>query len=805
MRRRVAGTLVLLLTIALTYALSNALGSLPALGPLLDPVNGAIAGTDASERDLSRHLKCTSLQAPVAVYWEERLVPHVVAANDHDLYFIQGYIHASLRLWQMDMQTRAAAGRVSEVAGSKAVDFDVQQRRKGMVYAAEQSLKAMEAEPRTRGMLNAYTEGVNYYISSLNFRRYPVEYKLMGFAPERWTNLKCALLLKYMADDLTGYTEDFPLSVLRSHLDTATFGLLYPEKIAGSQPVIPAGTRFGPASAAVPVVPGADVFPLFPAGQTTFAPSGMLSADGIGSNNWAISGARSATGAAILCNDPHLGLNLPSLWFEIQLQAPGINAYGVSLPGAPGIVIGFNDSVSWGFTNNYRDVKDYYAITPAGKDHYLFDGKPVAFTKRVEQIKIKGGDAVADTVLYTRHGPVQYDASHKDPAGTGGQYAMCWMAHRPTNELLSLYLLNRATSYQLFTEAIQHFECPAQNFVFADRQGNIAMWGQGRFVNKWREQGRYVMEGKDSRTLWGADIPMAENPHTYNPPEGYVVSANQSVTDNTYPYYYNGTFYEFRSWLIHEQIASVTDVAGMMRLQNDYQSWLLRYFRKAAGQVADGPATERFQHFGNKNDRPDELLPASRMATAWQLAWYFFYKNVWQDDFGQYPAAIWPSAERTMQLLADTSLRFYDDTRTREREGFSDMVYRSMQQASDSMERVQKQTGLEWYRVKNTTVRHLARIPAFSYDQLAIGGWGNTINACKNNHGPSWRMIVSMGKDSISAWGIYPGGQSGHPGSRHYADFLQQWVEGRYNKLVFLPAGTTGAPQDMPHRWLLNP
>ncbi len=773
----------LVCSIAWVMLLNHPLGTVPAVGKLLDPVNGFWANAEPVKDVAGQfHNPVTG----TTITFDERLVPHVHAANDEALYMAQGYLHAYYRLWQMDMQTRAAAGRISEVIGDKALDFDRKQRRKGMVWAAESSLKAMEADPLTKKTLDAYTKGVNLYISGLTFKSFPLEYKLMGFEPEPWTNLKCALLLKYMADDLTGSVDDIAMTYLKDALPAAELDDLFPDKIKDSRPVIPAGTAFAPASLPVPPVPSGELFARFDTAtvkkdMAKKTAANFKSASGIGSNNWAISSKMATNGSAILCNDPHLGLNLPSIWYELQLMAPGINCYGVSIPGAPGIIIGFNDSISWGFTNNYRDVKDYYEIKTTDPRLYIFDNKEIPFNERHEAIVIKGKEQpFIDTIRFTIHGPVLYDEHFPEPSGSGKILAMTWMAHRPTNELLSVYLYNRARNYDEFVKGIQHFECPAQNFIYADRLGNIAIWGQGRFINKWKDQGKYVMRGDISATLWGDTIPMNENPHVFNPAQGYLASANQSVTDNTYPYWYNGDFSEFRSWEINHFLSDSTKkgVEGMMHLQNSNWSYLSQQVKTIiayAGNPAGFSATWN-----------GELSPEDKTATLFQIVWYNLYKNIWQDDFRNFPDKLYPSAERTMQLLvSDSASKYYDDITTPQREGLKEMLQLSYKQAEDSLKVLEKAGGTEWYKVKNTSVMHLAKLPAFSYEHLKTGGWGNTINAMKKDHGPSWRMIVEMNADKIRAYGVYPGGQSGNPGSKYYATFLDYWVEGKYYTLQF--------------------
>jgi penicillin G amidase len=775
MTRKFYGGLLAFLTIALVFVLDRPLGALPALGRLLDPINGCWANAEPVNKNFSANYKFPGLHE-ASVWYDAQMIPHIHTVNDYDLYFLEGYVHATFRLWQMDMETRAAAGRICEVVGDKALGFDRKQRRKGMVYAAENSLRAMEANPRTRKMMDAYTAGINNYISSLNFRNYPLEYKLMGFAPEKWTNLKIALLLKYMADDLTGATDDMGLTYLRGVLSPKDFQMLFPEKIPGSTPVIPAGTIFEMPTLAIPVAPADSlVFPNYK--PTDFGERREM---GKGSNNWAVSGKRTTSGAPILCNDPHLGLNLPSLWYEVQLQSQGVNVFGISLPGTPGIIIGFNDSISWGFTNNYRDVKDFYEIKPVAgnRNKYWFAGKQLDFVKRVEHILVRGKPEFTDTMLYTLHGPVMYDDQYTSKDGLRKMLAMCWMGHQPTNEMAAIYMLNRAKGYNDFVDAIMNFKCPAQNMAYADRAGNVAMWGQGQFVNKWKKQGRYVMEGWDSLTLWKELIPMRENPHVINPQQGFVSSANQSVTDNTYPYWYNGNFLELRAWRLNQALSGMqkASVQDMFALQNDTYSYLAaNTLPTMLRQLSLRPSTDAQKYIDLLKKWDYRLGAESVAATVYQLWWDFLYKELWAKSFAHVPEQLWPLPERTMQLL---QLPEFGDR--------SPEINNSFKATYDTIRKLEATAELDWYKVKNTTLAHLTKLPAFSYDHLKIGGWGNTINAAKTDHGPSWRMVVQMGKE-IEAYGVYPGGQSGNPGSKYYADFLQHWVDGGYYRIQFLP------------------
>lgn len=265
---------------------------------------------------------------------------------------------------------------------------------------------------------DAYCNGVNYFVQSLQYKSFPLEYKLMGFEPELWTNLKTSLMIKFMADKLSGRTQDFELTLARKILGDE-FNLLFPEHLDEEYPVIPENDEVVTDAKSMNKMSMQGTNSL----RHSIAEDKLTSTqnieknhepkNGIGSNNWALDGTKTQSGKPILCNDPHLPLNLPAIWYENQLVSPDLNVYGVSLPGAPQVVIGFNDSIAWGFTNGYRDVKDFYNIQfkDKSKKEYFFDGQYLPSKIVIESIKIKGENDFLDTVAYTKLGIVMYDHS----------------------------------------------------------------------------------------------------------------------------------------------------------------------------------------------------------------------------------------------------------------------------------------------------------------------------------------------------------------------------------------------------------
>jgi penicillin amidase len=536
MMRILSFLLALLLTTDLIYILDSR-KVLPApLGKLLSPQEGLWQNAEPVKINFNDELRFPDLKSKVDVYLDERLVPHIFADQDSDAYFVQGYLHAKFRLWQMEFQTHAAAGRISEIIGDRAINYDRTQRRMGMVYAAEKALQEMEKDPEIKASCDAYTAGVNAYISALSNNDLPVEYKLLGYKPEKWSNLKTALFTKAMTYDLAGFDRDFEFTNALHVLGEENFRMLFPEYSDSSVPIIPKGTAFNQPAAPIEKPAHADSLYLHRTDSIWFTEEFKPNPDN-GSNNWAVSGSRTESGRPILSNDPHLRLSLPAIWFEMQIHTPSFNASGVSFPGVPGIVIGFNENIAFGFTNSGRDVKDYYDIKfkDDTRREYWFNNAWKPTENRVEKITVKGGTTILDTVSYTVFGPVMYDKSNKSNLNNNHAYALRWVAHDPSNILKMWHLLNRAKDYDDYLAAIKYFNVPGQNMLFASKSGDIALWQQANFPLRWKDQGLFVMPGQDSSYMWNGFIPQEENPHVINPAEGYISSANQRPVDSTYP------------------------------------------------------------------------------------------------------------------------------------------------------------------------------------------------------------------------------------------------------------------------------
>lgn len=767
---------------------------IPPLGTFLSPQHGFWQNAEPAIRPASLNINFPQLKDKVQVYFDDRLVPHIFAQNDEDLYFVQGYVHAKYRLWQMEFQTMAASGRLSEILGAGQNDaylnYDRNMRRIGMVYGAKRSLEAMEQDPTTKMVMDAYTAGINAYISTLPTSDLPLEYRLLNYLPEHWTNLKTALFLKYMSYELSGGENDIESTNIRNSFSHEDFETLFPMQPDSLDPVIPYGST-NPAPVEMPQIPkSSDSLYFLWTHSDTGTPLEKPDRDN-GSNNWAVNGTKTKSGRPILCNDPHLGLSLPSLWFEMQLHTPTHNVYGVSFPGAPAVVIGFNDYCAWGVTNSSRDVKDYFSIRfkDESKQEYQFNGGWAKTRLEVDVYKVKGSNNFLDTVAYTFFGPVQYDNSFTGNGRTSrySNLAVRWKAHDPSNELKTFYLLNRMTGYKEYTEAIKDFTCPGQNFVFAAKNNDIAIWQQGKFPAKWRRQGDFIMPGTDTSYLWQGYIAPEENPHVLNPPRGFVSSANQLATDTTYPYYLGGSYSLYRGIIINrylKQMNSIT-IDSMKQMQTDnYNVFaeqalpiLFPHIDINALTVDEKKYLQILRSWNRRSDA-QETGPAILQIWIDNLE-----KALWNDELEQANKPITlPEYSTLLKGLQTPNFKFADNINTEPKETVKDIVTTAFKRAVPAITVADMQGELPWTRYKDSGIRHLLRLGPLSRFHLITGGGGNIINATKQFHGPSWRMIVEL-TDTTQAFGIYPGGQSGNPGSKYYDNFVNDWAEGKYAPL----------------------
>ncbi|MEX2513274.1 MAG: penicillin acylase family protein [Cyclobacteriaceae bacterium] len=780
---------------SLSFALIIAVGlainlaNLPPLANIFDPFQGFWQNTRNEEQGEIPDKFLDELNEGVEVVYDEHLIPHIYASNEEDLYRVQGYITAQHRLWQMEFQVMATAGRVSEIAGKAALNLDRRMRRMGMGHGAEANIQFMkENEPETLRFMQVYADGVNAFIDQMSPANLPVEYKLLDYQPEHWSPYKTALFLMNMSESLSG-DKDLELTNFRNLFGEEWMDGLFPEVVEGTVPVISKESwDFEPLS---PIRPANLIYP------DSMLISKVLPAkeNGLGSNNWAVSGSKTKNGHPILANDPHLRLNLPSLWFVMQLSTDQNTVKGATLPGALGVIIGFNEHVAWGTTNADRDVKDWYAIhfKNESRSEYLYNKQWIQSTKKLETIKIKNEADFIDTVIYTHYGPVVYDKNFmngKNPLN----FALKWTAHDGSAEQKAFLELNHATNHNEFLKAIEVYTSPAQNFVFASDQGDIAMKVQGKYPLKWEGQGKYLMDGSQPEFEWQGYLPADHNPHEMNPERGFVASANQRPANENYPYYVFGDYFEhYRNRRIVNELSnkeSIT-VEDMMALQNDnYHLMAAEIIPTMVQHLDEGSLNPKGMQLLQELKDWDRIADPEKIGPTVFASWWDNLEmrllEYWETD--DLPVAFPSRHQLSQSIKNDPDAEWFDNYATAVIETVSDLINESFLLMVDELSQIQLENNeINWASYKNTHIYHfIPQFEAFGKDSIQVGGGKNMVNATGAAHGPSWKMIVEMG-ERPKAFGIYPGGQSGNPGSPYYDNFLDKWANGAYIDINLRP------------------
>ena len=455
------------------------LGPAPALGPFLEPAHGVWSLARSAELPRSAKASVVQLKAGVRIVYDDRAVPHIFASTEEDAYRALGYVVARDRLFQLYIQTMAATGRLTELAGRRAIDLDREARGLGLPRSAERKLAAMGDTSAFMKLAVAYADGVNAYIAQMPASELPLEFRLVGKTPPKWTPIDSYHLLNRMGYTLAFLAVETERSAAASRVGMRAAEALFPDDTPIQEPIQPNGQRaarfdFHPLPG--PGAPDTSASALL-AATNAFVPESQLARVSAGdepssmaSNNWAVSPSRSANGHALLAGDPHLDLSLPSIWYEAHLVVPGkLDVYGVTIPGAPTMVIGFNRDVAWTFTNTGVDVVDYYAETVNDDQRpttYTLDGVWRPLDRRIEEYRGPHGDVLrTDTLFFTHRGPMRR---------VGGKWvSMRWTVLESANELTAFYGISHAKSARELEDVMaRSYLAPAQNMLAADRGGD---------------------------------------------------------------------------------------------------------------------------------------------------------------------------------------------------------------------------------------------------------------------------------------------------------------------------------------------
>ena len=811
---RMVGASVLFVVLMGAGAVS--IGRAPALGSLLDPAHGVWALARTAELPNDANAVVSTLGSTVEVRYDRRGVPHIFATRDDDAYRALGYVVARDRLFQLWLQTMASSGRLTEIAGAQALPLDREMRRLAIPWSAERKLALIDSTaPETARLARAYSDGVNAYIAQMSRDELPLEFRLLGIKTvPKWEPLNSLLLFNRMGWTLAYIVPELDRALAASRVGNAAAASLFPENSPIQEPIQPNGRR----------APRFDFARLTPAGaadsigsQTLIATLGdfmpaSVAAAGQGdehrtfaSNNWAVAPRRSATRDALLAGDPHLELTLPSIWYEAQLVVPGsLDVYGVTIPGLPAVIIGFNRDVAWTFTNTGADVLDFYTEKVDADSHptkYFVDGKWVPLELRIEQYRGPNGNVIGvDTLYFTHRGPLRQENGH--------WLSMRWTVLEPSNETEGFRLAAKARDVDEFQRTMGlYFRSPAQNMLVADRHGSIAIRSTGRFpIRPSSGSGFAIRDGTTAASDWRGNLPPEFAPQARDPEQGYLASANQQPIDpRVAPYWLGGEYEAWRALRINEllRVDTAVTIDQMRRFQTDpgsaFADVFVPYFLNAAHSLAahhaagiDSSQLAESAHLLAEWDR--RYTRENKRAILFDLAYSELVNRTWDEleapsaaVGGRVRRVVTPSSEVLAELLADSTSEWWDDRRTAHHETRDEILAMSLVAALDTARSRYgdpNKRGWTWSRVRHTNIWHSLHLPSLSALDLPIQGGRGTLSPGSGIFGASWRMVVDAGANEIKAWGTYPGGQSGNPASSRYKNHLQEWLDGQLEPLT---------------------
>ncbi len=768
-------------------------------------------------------LQLTGLTAPVTVYRDEWGVPHIEAQSAHDLYMAQGYVTAQDRLWQMDLSRRAASGRLAEIFGEAAVETDKYFRTLMLRRAAEWSLEAYS--PETVAILEAYAAGVNAYIKqAVREGRLPVEFTILGYEPDPWTPVDTLAIGKYMAYDLSN---SFPKEIYRYQLrqkvgDELALELFPVYPVDGITIMKYRGAFATPQHETAAANRERMLAELPPAGNpidvSDLWAAAVLPDEFVGSNNWVVSGALTKSGKPLLANDPHLGVGIPSIWYQTHLVLSGdgeqMNVIGVTFPGSPGIVIGHNERIAWGVTNTGPDVQDLYIEKRNPDNPYQFEyrGEWEDATVYKERIPVKGGDPVEFEVVVTRHGPIISEIAGSEENRPEEALALKWTAHLPTTEVEAFLRVNRAANWEEFREALRGFHVPTQNFVFASVDGTIAYHAGGLVPIRARGDGLVPVPGWTGEYEWTGWIPFDEMPEVVNPPEGFIVTANNKVVDDAYPYHLT------YSWAQPHRATRITEVLQggqgftveeMRRLQTDYTNLqarkllpiLLPHLEEADLTETEAAALALLQEW-NQVDAADQGAPLVYHLW-WSHLTYRMYAPLMGDDLYDRMKDQGNVTEHLLMRAAHGD----ESEWIRQAGGLSRLVVDSFKAAVAEVTDRQGSNPRQWqwgnyHRLGPQHPLGAAVAPLgwfLNTEPMPVGGSNITVGAMSFDRetglvtsSAPWRQVVDLADIAGNSYDIVTPGQAGHFLSRWYDSQQAMHVRGELHPQLFTPKAYRG-------------
>jgi penicillin amidase len=738
--------------------------------------------------DYNANIILRDLIDSVTVYRDSLAIPHIYAKNEHDLYMATGYLLAQDRMWQMDFLRRVTSGRLSEIFGDDFIQIDLLLRSLAFKEKSESILA--EGDSTIVNSLKAFSDGVNQYIEDYK-GNFPLEFTLLGYKPDPWDPVSSLNLIGYMAWDLKSGWSEFLLEELAKKIDSTHLSELLPEMAIQKTYVyrdannLLATNNLKKLSCLEEM--GLDIFS--------------------GSNNWAVSGEKSSTGEPILANDMHLAFGIPGIWYQIHQVIEGkLNVQGLLLPGQPMIIVGHNDSIAWGMTNTYVDNLDYYEekINPDDTNQYLFNGEWINFKIHNEIIRTKGGREVKGIYRTNHRGPV-VSGFRKIPDRV---LTIHWVGNEKSNEMRSVYLINRANNWDDFRNAFTTFTSISQNIVYADKKGNIGLYCCAGVPIRKRDKIWAVLPGWTDEYDWKGMVPFDQLPYEYNPTRGYVSSANNRTVDSTYPFHI-GTWYDIPyrmdriREMLDEQSSFSTD--DFRRIQNDQHSLFSSLFVTTLLPLLEGKPgwSELEKTVLDSLDAWDFNLstesPEAAIAEVWA---YQFLISTYKDELGdelfqRFLNTAHFSRIAMYYLLIHKNSVWLDNILTGKKESLADIASESFHNTIDTMI---TQFGMDlskwkWGDIHQITLTHpiakvklLDMIFGLNRGPYRVGGSFHTISPYKYpyfkpktiEHGSSHRSIYDLNNWS-NCISVIPTGISGIPASGYYCNQTSLYVNGQYH------------------------
>jgi penicillin amidase len=751
------------------------------------------------------------LKGEVEILRDSMGVPHIFASTERDLFMAQGYVHAQDRFFQMDLWRHIGAGRLAEMFGESQVETDIFLRTMGWTHVAEEEIKQLDT--KYLSLLQAYVDGVNAYLTEHQGAELSFEYVLLGllspdYEPQPWDITNTLTWAKVMAFDLSGNSsewQDLTRAKLQKQLgDERSIDLVpdYPK----NHPVIV--SEFLSAS----MQPDSDRYE-----SSSTALSWITTGPVLGSNSWVISGERTTTGAPLLANDPHLGIQLPSIWYEVGLHCLPVgeecrfNSTGFSFAGAPGVIIGHNSDIAWGFTNVGPDVLDLFIerINPDNPNQYEVNGEWRDMTLVDEVIQVAGGESVKMTVRHTRHGPVfsDIDDEFKDLSDTTNldvpsPYAVSvqWTALEPSFIFHAILDMNLAEDWASFRDALREFNVPSQNMIYADVKGSIGYQTPGNIPIRSKGDGLLPVPGWTEDYDWQGYIPFDELPTTFNPPEGFIVTANNAIVGSEYPYSISKTWdLGYRANRIYELIQSDDKISieDIQAIQGDNYHAMAPLLVPILTTLSFDD-TELRDYAAQLEDWDYQNTIESKQAAIFNAFWRHLLLTTFADEIpynmpnGSY--AFWIIEF----LIKDPENLWWDNLNTDEVETRDEVIRLAFAAGIDELtEELGKNDGhWQWGNLHTRTFQSnlgigpLALI--FNRGPYPTAGGSSIVNNTGWNEAksydvvalPSMRMIVDL-SDIENSYCMHTTGQSGHAFHSNYIDMSDLWGSNQLHPMLW--------------------